>query len=450
MSLHEITDAAALAEYASDFGRIIRKTPHAVVRPDSIDDVVALVKRAKTEGRAISMRGSAHSQSGQGLVDGGYLLDMTGLNRIEPIDPTSGVVRCQAGVVWNDLLGALSVHGLTPPVLTNNLGVTVGGTLSMAGLGICSFRDGAQVDNVRALTVVLASGEVVRCSPDDNRELFDLVRCGLGQFGIVVEAELAVRTHKPFVRTQYLLYDNMSRLCADLETLMREDRFTYLESWAVPATQGFRSTPLGRRPFARWFFPLHATLEVDSDSADGDAALLAGLSPYERVHVETLPYADFARRLEPLFALWKQIGYWDNAHPWMETILPWAVTPQYIDTLLAQLSPVALGGGHVLLWPGRSGTSTAPNFMAPPSELVMGFGLLPGTPQAALPQALMLLDMASDASIAAGGKRYLSGRINFDLPRWRAHFGDRWPVLCAAKKCFDPDGMLNPGFIVWE
>lgn len=450
MSLREITDAATLATYASDFGRIIQRSPHAVVRPESIDDVVALVKRARAEGRAVSLRGSAHSQSGQGLSDGGYLVDMTGLSRIEPIDPLSGVVRCQAGVVWNDLLTALSVHQLTPPVLTNNLGVTVGGTLSMAGLGVASFRDGAQVDNVRALTVVLASGEVVRCGVDENRELFDLVRCGLGQFGIIVEAELVVRTHRPFVRTQYLLYDNLAVLCRDLEVLMRENRFTNIESWAVPATQGFRHTPLGRRPFARWFFPLHAMQEVDSDSDAGDDARLAGLSPYERVHVETVPYADFARRLEPLFALWRQIGYWDNAHPWMETVLPWPATVPYITSLLAQLSPVALGGGHVLLWPGRTATSTAPNFMAPPTEFVMGFGLLPGTPQAALPQALAMLDQASDLSIAAGGKRYLSGRINFDLPRWRAHFGDRWPVLCAAKKTYDPDGLLNPGFIVWE
>ena len=57
MSLSEITDASALAAYATDFGRIIRKTPYAVVRPESIDDVVALVHRARAEGRAVSLRG---------------------------------------------------------------------------------------------------------------------------------------------------------------------------------------------------------------------------------------------------------------------------------------------------------------------------------------------------------------------------------------------------------
>ena len=74
-----------------------------------------------------------------------------------------------------------------PPVLTNNLGVTVAGTLSMAGLGVASFRYGTQADNVVELEVVTGAGEIVVCSREQNRELFDMVRCGLG----------AVRDHHP-------------------------------------------------------------------------------------------------------------------------------------------------------------------------------------------------------------------------------------------------------------
>ena len=46
-----------------------------------------------------------------------------------------------------------------------------------------------------------------------------------------------------------------------------------------------------------------------------------------------------------------------------------------------------------------------------------------------------------------GGKRYLSGYINFDEETWRDHFGDRWGDLVAAKKKYDPENLLNPGFI---
>ena len=52
---------------------------------------------------------------------------------------------------------------LIPPVLTNNLNVTVGGALSMAGLGVASRRYGTQADNVEELEVVTGKDHRVCC-----------------------------------------------------------------------------------------------------------------------------------------------------------------------------------------------------------------------------------------------------------------------------------------------
>jgi FAD/FMN-containing dehydrogenase len=105
----------------------------------------------------------------------------------------------------------------------------------------------------------------------------------------------------------------------------------------------------------------------------------------------------------------------------------------------------------VLLWPAYGPTSEAPLFMHPPGEFVMGWGILPGVPRAFLDRALAQLDMASELSIHYGGKRYLSGYITFDTAeKWAQHYGDRWPRILAAKKKFDPDGIMTPGFIRYE
>ena len=50
-------------------------------------------------------------------------------------------------------------------------------------------------------------------------------------------------------------------------------------------------------------------------------------------------------------------------------------------------------------------------------------------------------------SIAMGGKRYLSGYIDFTAEGWREHFGDRFEKFAALKKKHDPQGRLNPGFV---
>ena len=129
----------------------------------------------------------------------------------------------------------------------------------------------------------------------------------------------------------------------------------------------------------------------------------------------------------------------------METILPWEVAPQYIRQVLSNLPPPALGGGHVLLWPSRGRISNAPLFRTPDSELVMGFGILPGVPLDEVPQATARLGMASDLATMMGGKRYLSGFLNFDRARWQAHYGEQWSWLLEVKQRYDPDGILNPG-----
>lgn len=445
-----LTDQETLASKSGDFGRMIFRTPKVVVRPFTTEAVARILRYAARNGIPVSTRSEGHTQSGQSLVADGILLDLTALDRILSIDAKALTATLQAGVRWRRLVERVHPEGLIPPVLTNNLDVTIGGTNSMAGLGISSFRHGAQVDNALEIEAVTGTGEIVRCSREENREVFDAVRSSLGQFGVITRATIRLRPVRPKVATYFLLYDDLGTCMRDSKTLMEEDRVTYLESWCVPLPMGFRKVEGVRRTFGEWFFPVHATIELGADEAPPEERILAGLSPYRSVHKEEWSTLEFAGRLDPLFAIWRRSGYWANMHPWMETILPWDAAEGYINTVLAQYPPAALGGGHVLLWPSRGTTSTTPLFMRPASEWVMGFGFLPGLPKEVLGDVLPRLNEASDLSIMMGAKRYLSGIIQFDKERWRAHYGEQWPTVCRLKKIYDPNGILNLGFIDYD
>jgi cytokinin dehydrogenase len=442
-----VTDAAVLAANTSDFGRLLQQPPLAVARPNSTDEVAKIVRWARGAKVGIVSRGQAHSQCGLSLLAGGITLDTSLLNSIGAPDAARGRIDVGGGTIWRDVAAAALKAGLQPPVLTNNLGVSVGGTLSVAGLGIASFRHGCQGDNVLELEVVTGAGDVVVCSAEKDRELFDAVRSGLGLCAVITRATLKLVPAKSRVRTHYLLYDDLPSFMKDAETLMTDGRFTHIESWCVPCPQGFRKVNGAPTPFAQWFFPLHASVEFDPASPPDDRALLAGLAYYRAVHVEDRDNFEFANRLEPLFELWKRSGYWGNAHPWMESVLPWEVSAPYITGVLKDFPPHLLGGGHVLLWPSRGDTSHVPLFGRPKGKFVMGFGILPGIPPAAMAVAGPMLDRASDLSLKMGGKRYPSGWLNFDAARWQAHFGERWPDLVRWKKTFDPDGILHPGLV---
>lgn len=443
-----LTDEASREAVSTDFGRLVVRKPQAVVRPASAEDVARVVKFALRHHLTLSTRGGGHSQTGQSLSSG-ILLEMTSLAELRQVDERAGVAVCQAGLTWRSLVEQLAPRQVSPPVLTNNLDVTIGGTLSTAGLGVASWRLGTQADNCLALEVVTGAGEIVRCSPEENRELFDAVRAGMGQFAVITEAILKVRRHMPKVRTFYLLYDDLTAILEDLKTLMTEERFDYLESWCAPLAQGFKTARGQRQAFAQWFFPLQATCEFD-EAAPEAAAKLKGLKLYRHTHTEDVGIVEFFSRLDAVFALWKRGGFWDYAHPWMECVLPWKTTPMYLNQLLANLPPQVVVGGHILMWPARGDASSVPLFMRPKGDFVMGFGILPAIRKDLVEEALPRLNMASAASMMMGASRYLSGWIAFDPLQWRAHYGEQWPTVVALKKKYDPQGVLNPGFINYE
>jgi cytokinin dehydrogenase len=446
--------------YRSDFGRMVDRLPGAVARCSSAEEVAEVVRLCRERRIPVVARGQAHTQSGQATSEGGVLLDTAALSAIHEIDREAETATVGGGVLWRDLVDACLVQGLVPRVLTNNLGVSVGGTLSVAGLGVASFRYGSQADNAVELQVVTGAGEIVTCSRDQNRELYDAVRCGLGQCGIITRATIRLRRCGSRVRKYFLLYDDLGALMADARRVMAPENPTWssLESWCTPCAQGMRhigegmALGEGMQVFAYWLFPLHLTVEYEPGAEPDDEALLAGFQPYRRLGSDDLTQHEFCNRLDPLFELWHRSGYWDMAHPWMETILPWDTAPEFIAQVLAATPPQALGpGGHVLLWPAYTGTSDVPLFMHPPGDYVMGWGILPAVPRAFLERGLAQLDMASELSIFYGGKRYLSGYITFDTAeKWAQHFGDRWPQILEAKRRFDPDGILAPGFIQYE
>ena len=441
------TEAAEREAVSTDFGRLIVRRPQAVVSPASAEDVARVVRFAARHSLHVATRGGGHSQSGQSLSDQ-IVLDMTSLSR--DVGVRQDAVTAAAGMKWRALVEHLAPQRLSPPVLTNNLDVTVGGTLSMGGLGVSSWRYGTQADNCLELEVVTGTGEMVRCSAGENRELFDAARCGAGQFGVITEAMLKVRRHSPRCRSFYLLYDHLEALLTDLKTVINDSRFDYLESWCVPCPQGFKKVGGQRQPFAQWFFPLHATVETEDENAPEAAEKLAGLNFYKHLHTEDSETGEFFTRLDDLFALWKRGGFWDFAHPWMECVLPWQASATYISQVLAQLPPQALVGGHILLWPGRGTASQPPLFMRPRSEFLMGFGILLAVPPAHVDEVLPRLNLASQASSMLGGKRYLSGWVNFDHAAWKTHFGEQWAAVAAMKRKFDPQGVLNPGFVKYE
>lgn len=126
----ELCTGSACDAMADDFGHLVHRRPLAVLRPGSVDDVVAMVRFARERGLQVTPRGQGHSTFGQAQLAGGVIVDVSTLRAVHAVDRDRTTV--DAGVRWDELLAVTRSASLIPPVLPDHLGLSVGGTLSVS------------------------------------------------------------------------------------------------------------------------------------------------------------------------------------------------------------------------------------------------------------------------------------------------------------------------------
>ena len=424
-----VVDAQSRAEAADDYGNIVHRTPIAVLRPGSVRDIVKMVRFANNHGLKVAMRGQGHSTFGQAQVRDGVVIDSRTLATVHEIDGDRAVV--DAGVQWLDLIQATLEHGLTPPVATDYLGLSVGGTLSVGGIGGATSHFGLQVDNVLELEVVTGDGRLLRCSPHENRELFRVVPGGLGQFGIIVRATVKLVPAETTARVYNLFYPDLESMTAAQRTALADRRFSYLEGQLIPAQDG------------SFQFMLEGVEYYTPPSTPDDTALLAGLNPAS-VQTAELPYFAWLNRI---YDLVQQIKALDLPGPWINVFLPDEATDAYVSHVL-DITPPADAGGVVLLYPVANELINRPLVRLPDSPVVFLLALLRAVspPNDAEVQRLLGVNRELyDQARAVGGTHYPVGAIPLTPADWRAHYGPRYAEVVLAKSRFDPKHVLTPG-----
>ncbi|WP_436501410.1 FAD-binding protein [Actinokineospora sp. HUAS TT18] len=423
-----VTDDAALTEAADDYGQITHDRPRAVLRPGSVRDIQKIIRFACANGLTVAMRGQGHSVFGQAQAKAGVVIDSRTLAQIHSVGTDRAVV--DAGVQWTDLFQAAIAAGRTPPVATDYIGLSVGGTLSVGGVGGASSHHGLQVDNVLALEVVTGTGELVRCSRTQNRELFDVVLGGLGQYGVIVRATVKLIPAQTTARMYRLTYASLTDFTTAQRTALRDGRFSYLEGQVVPTDTG-------------WAYVLEGVAYFTGQAPD-DAAIQRGLPTPTATEIAEMPYFAW---LDRITALVDQLRPLKFPNPWLNLFLPDAATDRYVADLLANLSPADVGG-PILLYPVPRARLTRPLVPVPDGEVVYLLSILRVVAPPNPDTVTRLIGDNRTAYLnarAVGAKQYAIGAIPMLPTDWPVHYGAQYPRARRAKSTFDPHGVLTPG-----
>jgi FAD/FMN-containing dehydrogenase/alkanesulfonate monooxygenase SsuD/methylene tetrahydromethanopterin reductase-like flavin-dependent oxidoreductase (luciferase family) len=164
-------------------------SPGLVIRPGSVDEVVDALAFAREQDVPLAVRSGGHGIGGRSTNDGGIVIDLAKLDRIDVLDAARGRVRLGPGARWGHVARALAPHGLV--LSSGDYGdVGVGGLATAGGIGFLARRHGLTIDHVTAAELVLADGTFVRASASEHPDLLWAVRGAGGNFGIVTALEL--------------------------------------------------------------------------------------------------------------------------------------------------------------------------------------------------------------------------------------------------------------------
>ena len=157
-----------------------------VIRPSTIDEISSAIK---TSEGPISIGGGKFSMGGQTAFDNSLHIDMRSFNQVIEIDTINKQVTVQPGIIWRDLQEAIDPHNLSIKIMQTYANFTVGGSISVN----CHGRyvgHGPIISSVLRFKIILASGELLSVSPNENQEVFNAVVGGYGGIGVIVEATL--------------------------------------------------------------------------------------------------------------------------------------------------------------------------------------------------------------------------------------------------------------------
>jgi FAD/FMN-containing dehydrogenase len=321
-----LPDSSNFDEIRAIWNAMIDRRPSLIVRCTGTADVKACLAFAKEAEMEISVRGAGHNIAGTAIADNRLLVDLSNLRAVS-VNPAERTVTAGPGATLGDIDHETKEFGLAVPMGINST-TGVSGLALGGGIGWMTREHGMTSDNLIAVQIVTASGEVLEASESENADLFWALRGGGGNFGIVTR--WTFRAHP------------MNMVTAGLVVFPAEERKSVLQRYreyvvTLPTTSPVwvvlrQAPPLPFLPEAvHGKDVLVLALCHNGDAASGQeiADTLKSFGNPVGVHAGEMPFAGWQQAFDPLLTpgarnYWKSHNFTELSDAFLDTMIEYA------------------------------------------------------------------------------------------------------------------------------
>ena len=271
-------DATALATWGCDWTRSFPVAPSAVVFPETIEEVQALVVLANEEGLQLVPSGGRTGLSGGAVASHGeVVVSFDRMNRILDFASADRLITCQAGVVTQTLQDFAEHEGYFYPVDFASAGSSqLGGNIATNAGGIRVIRYGMTRNWIAGLKVVTGTGELLDCNLGlvKNATGYDLRHLFIGSegtLGFIVEADVRLTSIPEPQQVMVLGFEkfrDILKVLSHFQSLVELSAFEFFSELALRKVTAHREL---QRPLAE-SAQFYALLEFDASAAESAAA----------------------------------------------------------------------------------------------------------------------------------------------------------------------------------
>lgn len=200
----------------------------------------------QTQNRLLA-HGQGRSYGDVALNDGGTLLLTAGMNRFIEFDREQGILRCEAGITFAEILNLIVPHGWFLPVTPGTKFISLGGAVANDVHGKNHHQAGSFGCFVTQLGLRRSDEGLLVCSETQNPALFSATIGGLGLTGLIVWVEFRLKKiRSTYIEQQSERFSNLQQFLALSEAAATD--WEYTVAWVDCQA---KSDKLGRGIFYR-------------------------------------------------------------------------------------------------------------------------------------------------------------------------------------------------------